>query len=424
MCLGSVVVAQGNVTEEPNSTTTTEAPNTTTTEAPNTTEAQTTTTTTTTLPPGATPAPTTEAPVCEPSCRVNLYFSSFLQTPNNIQASLVAVATAAGVATVARVQFNTRHNVYSGIPYGNGTLVTVTIESFPQGVCNNYTNQQACDTLVNRSNAPNIAPGLQLVGVTNGTRIPADATIPTFGLLASVSSLYLALYCGSGLGYLLFLVWSAYKFLVAFQLMMNERARDAAEKIGLTLEEAEQLKRDEDEKAAQSKKKGGARRVPRPGLPLQQSEDQYGDAYATTDVDDPAKQSLEHIVSRMKLRTSQSFREQEYNREVSMHREMVPRPSRAVLEAVAGASLPPVHVPEVSNRFSIQHGGLVEDMDLPAAVGRTADRDGEGNIHRRLPKVSESGNGASSVPSILTAHQQPISVAPASAAEQEIDKLL
>jgi DNA-binding phage protein len=409
--------------------TTMPSPNTTTTNVPS---APTSTASTTTAAPGpgATPAPTTEAPACEPSCRVNLYFTAFLQTSNHIQASLAAVASASGVGTVARIAFNTRHGVYSGIPYGNGTLVTVTIVSYPAGTCNNYTNQFACATLVNRSNAPTIADSLALVGVTNGTLVPADATLPTFGILATVSSLYLALYCGSGLGYLLFLIWSAYKFLVAFQLMTNERARDAAESIGLTLEELEEQKRQE---AAKNKKDASKRRkVPAPPLPKQQQVvDSYADAFGTTDVDDPAKKSLERIVSRMKFRTSASFVTQEINREQALHREMIPQPSKAVLDAVADAALPPVITHH--NVFSIQHGGLRDAMQLPSSGDGAALSQREEGIsldgstfQRRQPQSSNAASDSQ------TAAPTPVVVTPppatavraTSAAEREIDLLL
>lgn len=375
------------------------------------------------LPPGATPAPTTAAPECEPSCRVNLYFSSLLQTPNNIQASLIAVAAAAGVGSVARVSFNSRHTVYSGIPYGDGgTLVTVTISSFPAGTCNNFTNARACLLLFNQSNVPTLASGLALVGVTNGTLIAADATIPTFGILASVSSLYLALYVGSGLGYLLFAVWSAYKFLVAYQLMMNERARDAAELIGLTLEELEQRKKDEEEAKNRKKASGGRKMAARTAAAMnpevQVQQDPYGDAFASTDVDDPAKQSLELIVARMRHRSSHAFREQEFHREASMNREMVPQPSRAVLDAVAGATLPPVFV-DPAALFHIQRGGLVEAMELPVASqpsATTKDAPPTGTFQRRQASAAPdppTNSQPSSPPPTLVPYK-----------EHEIDKLL
>jgi hypothetical protein len=303
-------------------------------------------------------------------------------------------------------------------------LVTVTISSFPAGSCNNFTNAQACLLLFNQSNAPTLAAGLSLVGVTNGTLIAADATIPTFGILASVSSLYLALFVGSGLGYLLFAVWSAYKFLVAYQLMMNERARDAAELIGLTLEELEQKRKDDAEKN-RKKPSGGRKAPPRAALnpqEEQQLKDPYGDAFASTDVDDPAKQSLEKIVSLMRHRSSNAFREQEYHREANMNREMVPQPSRGVLDAVAGAALPPVFV-DPATLFSIQRGGLVEALELPEAPqSNSSAPPGTFQRKQQQPLAAADSSRSANLPAADVAAPIPVQTAPYS--EHDIDKLL
>lgn len=373
-------------------------------------------------PVNVTPGPSTLVPstVCEPSCRVNLHLVGFLQTPNNVQLAFSAVAEASGVGTVARVAFNSKHPDLYGVPLGNATVITVTISSFPLFVCNNYTNHEACLALVNKSNPPTLAVSLSRVGVTNGTLIPADAVIPTFGLLATVPAFYLALYVGGGLGYLLFLLWSIYKYLIAIQRHLNERARDEAEKIGLTLEELEQRKKNEEEAAKQklaSKRRLSVKRNGPPSSSKVFSEQ----SFSTADADETVKHSLERIVARMKYRSTDEFQDSERRKRAILEQEMTPVISKRVLDVVNAVTLPPS---SESAMFAIKRGGLVDIQDTLAtySLPTSADSEPATTFRRRLPQ-GDAPQDVSTQPSTSTE----LSTTPAlqkSAFDQAIDELL